>query len=143
MQERERPSQDACVSPQAVRLARFGVVSPGATEAALLRGRPRARLTGGAHGRIARGERLTRDLPRRGSLAQAICDRLPRLGGIARAIGPDRPLRRYSCSSLMTTNQTTDAFDTAELELVLAAEAPADEVEQDQPTWTPDDGDFN
>ena len=46
-------------------------------------------------------------------------------------------------SSLMTTNQTTDAFDTAELELVLAAEAPADEVEQDQPIWTPDDGDFN
>ena len=43
----------------------------------------------------------------------------------------------------MTTNQTPDAFDTAELELTLAAEARADEVEQDQPTWTPDDGDFN
>jgi hypothetical protein len=45
----------------------------------------------------------------------------------------------------MTINQTTDAFDTAELEveLVLAAEAPAAEVEQDQPIWTPDDGDFN
>ena len=43
----------------------------------------------------------------------------------------------------MTTNQTTDAFDTAELELALAAEAPVDEVEQDQPIWTPDDGDFN
>ena len=41
----------------------------------------------------------------------------------------------------MTTNQTTDAFDTAELELALAAEAPA--VEQDQPIWTPEDGDFN
>ena len=41
----------------------------------------------------------------------------------------------------MTTNQTTDAFDTAELEL--AAEAPAAAVEQDQPTWTPEDGDFN
>ena len=43
----------------------------------------------------------------------------------------------------MTSNQTTDAFDTAELEFAPAAEAPADEVEQDQPTWTPDDGDFN
>jgi hypothetical protein len=45
----------------------------------------------------------------------------------------------------MTTNQTTDAFDTAELELelALAAEAPAGEAEQDQPIWTPDDGDFN
>ena len=43
----------------------------------------------------------------------------------------------------MTTNQTPDAFDTAELELALAAEDPADEVEQDQPAWTPDDGDFN
>ena len=47
----------------------------------------------------------------------------------------------------MTTNQTPDAFDTAELELelglTLAAEAPAAEVEQDQPIWTPDDGDFN
>jgi hypothetical protein len=45
----------------------------------------------------------------------------------------------------MTINQTTDAFDTAELglELALAAEAPAAEVEQDQPIWTPDDGDFN
>jgi hypothetical protein len=45
----------------------------------------------------------------------------------------------------MTTNQTTDAFDTSELELelALAAEAPAAEVEQDQPIWTPDDGDFN
>jgi hypothetical protein len=43
----------------------------------------------------------------------------------------------------MTTNQTTDAFDTAELELGPAAEAPADEVGQDQPIWTPDDGDFN
>ena len=46
----------------------------------------------------------------------------------------------------MVTNQTTtDAFDTAELELALAlaAEAPAAEVEQDQPIWTPDDGDFN
>ena len=42
----------------------------------------------------------------------------------------------------MTTNQTTDAFDTAELEL-WAAEAPAAAVEQDQPTWTPEDGDFN
>jgi len=26
---------------------------------------------------------------------------------------------------------------------VLAAEAAADEVEQDKPIWTPDDGDFN
>ena len=42
----------------------------------------------------------------------------------------------------MTTNQTTDAFDTAELELALAAEAPAG-FEQDQPIWTPEDGDFN
>ena len=42
----------------------------------------------------------------------------------------------------MTTNQTTDTFDTAELELPLAAEAPA-AVEQDQPIWTPEDGDFN
>ena len=60
-------------------------------------------------------------------------------------MGPDRPPRRYACSPLMTTNQTTDAFDTAELELefALAAEAPAAEVEQDQPIWTPDDGDFN
>jgi hypothetical protein len=40
----------------------------------------------------------------------------------------------------MTHNQTTDAFDTAELELVLA---PAAEVEQDQPIWDPDDGDFS
>ena len=43
----------------------------------------------------------------------------------------------------MTTNQTPDTFDTAELELALAAEAPTAEVEQDQPIWTPDDGDFN
>jgi hypothetical protein len=45
----------------------------------------------------------------------------------------------------MTTNQTTDAFDTAELELELApaAEAAAAEVEQDQPIWDPDEGDFN
>jgi hypothetical protein len=43
----------------------------------------------------------------------------------------------------MTTNQTTDAFDTAELELELAAEAPAAAIEQDQPSWTPEDGDFN
>jgi hypothetical protein len=44
----------------------------------------------------------------------------------------------------MTANQTT-AFDTAELELELAlvAAAPAAEVEQDQPIWAPDDGDFN
>lgn len=46
---------------------------------------------------------------------------------------------------MMATNQATDPFDTAELELalVLAAEAPAAEVEQDQPNWTPDEGDFN
>ena len=46
---------------------------------------------------------------------------------------------------LMTINQTTDPFDTAELELGLAsaAAAPGVEVEQDQPIWTPDDGDFN
>ena len=69
--------------------------------------------------------------------------RTPELGGIARVIGPDRPLSRYPCSPLMTTNQTTDAFDTAELELALAAEAPAAAVEQGQPTWTPEDGDFN
>ena len=43
----------------------------------------------------------------------------------------------------MTTNQTTDAFDTAELELALATEAPAAVVEQDQPIWTPEDGDSN
>jgi len=45
----------------------------------------------------------------------------------------------------MNANQTPDAIDAAELEdaLALAAEAPAPEVEQDQPTWTPDDGDFN
>jgi hypothetical protein len=45
----------------------------------------------------------------------------------------------------MTTNQTPDAFDTAEFELALAlaAEAPAAAVEQDQPIWTPEDGDFN
>jgi hypothetical protein len=45
----------------------------------------------------------------------------------------------------MTTYQTTDVVDTAELELELApaSEAPAAEVEQDQPIWTPDDGDFN
>ena len=43
----------------------------------------------------------------------------------------------------MTTNQTTDAFDTAELELAPAAEASAAEVEQDHPIWTPEDGDFN
>lgn len=42
----------------------------------------------------------------------------------------------------MTTNQTTDAFDTAELELELAP-PPAAEVEQDQPIWDPDEGDFN
>ena len=47
----------------------------------------------------------------------------------------------------MTTNPTTDAFDTAELELELelelAAETPAAAVEQDQPIWIPEDGDFN
>jgi hypothetical protein len=47
----------------------------------------------------------------------------------------------------MITNQTTDTFDTAELELelALAADAPAAAaaVEQDQPIWTPEDGDFN
>jgi hypothetical protein len=43
----------------------------------------------------------------------------------------------------MTTNQTPDAVDTAELELALAAEARAAAVEPDQPIWTPDDGDFN
>jgi hypothetical protein len=45
----------------------------------------------------------------------------------------------------MTINQTTDAFDTAELELelALALEVPAAEAEQDPPIWTPDDGDFN
>ena len=43
----------------------------------------------------------------------------------------------------MTTNQTTDAFDTAGLALALAAEVPAAAVEQDQPIWTPEDGDFN
>ena len=69
--------------------------------------------------------------------------RTPDLGGIARATGPDRSVSRYPCSSLMTTNHTPDTFDTAELELALAAEAPADEVEQDRPAWTPDDGDFN
>lgn len=42
----------------------------------------------------------------------------------------------------MTTDQTADAFDTAELELVLAAEEPAAAVEQDPPAWTPEDGDF-
>lgn len=42
----------------------------------------------------------------------------------------------------MTTKQTTDTFDTAELELAPAAEAPAAEAEQDCPTWTPEDGDF-
>ena len=68
-------------------------------------------------------------------------NRTPELGGIARAIGPDRPPRRYPCSPLMTTKQTTEAFDTAELELAPAAESPA--VEQDQPIWTPEDGDFN
>ena len=52
-------------------------------------------------------------------------------------------MRRYSCSPLMITNQTPDALDTAELELALGAEAPAAEVEQDQPMWTPEDGDFN
>ena len=38
----------------------------------------------------------------------------------------------------MTTEQTTDTFETAEYELEPAAEAPADEV----PVWTPEDGDF-
>jgi hypothetical protein len=42
----------------------------------------------------------------------------------------------------MTTNQTTDAVDTAELELEIAP-APAAEVEQDGPIWTPHEGDFN
>jgi hypothetical protein len=73
--------------------------------------------------------------------ARAICGRSTRPGGIARAIGADRPLRRYACSPLMTTNQTTDAVDTAELQLELAP-APAAEVEQDRPIWDPDDGDF-
>jgi hypothetical protein len=41
----------------------------------------------------------------------------------------------------MPSNQTTDTFDTAELELMPAADAPA-EVEPDSPTWTPEDGDF-
>ena len=44
---------------------------------------------------------------------------------------------------LMTTNQTTDAFDTGQLAFALAAEAPAAVLEPDQPTWTPEDGDFN
>ena len=88
---------------------------------------------------------MTRRLPRRGApvARERSATRTPELGGIARAIGPDRPLRRYPCSPLMTTNQTTDAFDTAELELALAAEAPAAAVGQDQPIWTPEDGDFN
>jgi hypothetical protein len=43
----------------------------------------------------------------------------------------------------MITNQTTDTFDTAELELALAADAPTAAVEQDQPIWTPEDGDSN
>ena len=43
----------------------------------------------------------------------------------------------------MTPNQTTDAFDTSEMELLLPVEGPADEVDQDQPTWTPDEGDFS
>jgi hypothetical protein len=66
-------------------------------------------------------------------------------GGNRESYWPDRPLRRYACSPPMTINQTTDAFDTAELELELApaTAAPAAEVEQDQPIWTPDDGDFN
>jgi hypothetical protein len=86
-----------------------------------------------------------RRLPRRGArvLPKRSATRTPEVGGIARVIGPDRPPRRYRCSPLMTTNQTTDAFDTAELELALAAEAPAAAVEQDQPIWSPEDGDFN
>jgi hypothetical protein len=42
----------------------------------------------------------------------------------------------------MTTEQTTDTFDTAELELAPAAEAPAADAGQDVPTWTPEEGDF-
>ena len=44
----------------------------------------------------------------------------------------------------MITEQTTDAFDTAELELELtpAAEVPAAKAGQDGPVWTPEDGDF-
>ena len=77
--------------------------------------------------------------------AQVMGDRFPRLGGIARVSGPDRRLRRYACLPLMTTFQTADVVDTAELELGLApaSEASAAEVEQDQPIWTPDDGDFS
>jgi hypothetical protein len=46
----------------------------------------------------------------------------------------------------MTPNQTqstTDAFDTAELELPAPAEPPAAEVEPGRPSWEPEDGDFN
>jgi hypothetical protein len=67
----------------------------------------------------------------------------PPTGGFATAIGPDRPSRRYSFNA-MTPEQTTDAFDTNELELELApaAEAPTAENGQDSPIWTPEDGDF-
>ena len=43
----------------------------------------------------------------------------------------------------MTTEQTTDAFDTTELDLVPAAEATAPEPGQDAPIWTPEEGDFS
>jgi hypothetical protein len=45
----------------------------------------------------------------------------------------------------MTANQTqsTDAFDTAELELPPPGEPPAADAEPDRPTWQPEEGDFS
>ena len=40
------------------------------------------------------------------------------------------------------TTQSTDAFDTAELELPAPAEQPAHEPEPGRPSWEPDEGDF-
>jgi len=87
-----------------------------------------------------------RPLARCGEIGRPSADsRSPRPGGIAAAriqiVGP----RRYSCSRLMSPNQTqpTDAFDTAELEPPAPAEPPAAEVQPGRPSWEPEDGDFS
>jgi hypothetical protein len=67
---------------------------------------------------------------------------VPRMGKpLALAVTLGRGLRTRGGPPPLVSDRT-DAFDTAELELELAA-APAAEVEQDQPIWDPDDGDFS
>jgi hypothetical protein len=117
----------------------------GALDPALPGGQPAVRPGGGYTS--GRGQRSTLEYVRfgRGQPGLRRQPIAPPTWGIAAAPTQIVRPRRYSCSRLMSPNETqpTDAVDTAELELPAPAEQPAAEVQPGRPSWEPEDGDFS